>query len=314
MATVNEKMTAIADAIRDKTGGTEKLGLDGMAEGVNEVYDAGKTQGIAEGYNTGYTEGETAGIEQGKKAQYDEWWSAAYNSIWAAPTHKYVFAGKAWNDKTFNPKYSLQPVVAQGFFQECRIENLAEILERNGVTFDFSKNWNFGYFAYSTAIKHFPEVDMTKCDSSSNHFAWSQSLHTIDLIISSKTSMWNSAFYNCTALKNILFEGVIGLSIQFGQSPLTKDSIMGKLLTAEEYETLSETVKTNNVFEFNGNYYYGGIVTALANDTTGKTLQLKKTAVNNAFGIDIDDETTYPEGSEFYTLRHSKDNWTFGYM
>ena len=31
---VNEKMTAIADAIREKTGGTEPMGLDAMAEAV----------------------------------------------------------------------------------------------------------------------------------------------------------------------------------------------------------------------------------------------------------------------------------------
>ena len=32
---VNEKMTAIADAIRTKTGGTDSLTLDGMAEAIN---------------------------------------------------------------------------------------------------------------------------------------------------------------------------------------------------------------------------------------------------------------------------------------
>lgn len=37
MATVNEKMTAIADAIRSKTGGTDILTLDGMAEAINGI-------------------------------------------------------------------------------------------------------------------------------------------------------------------------------------------------------------------------------------------------------------------------------------
>ena len=39
---VNEKMTAIADAIRDKTGGTESLGLDDMATEIPKVYEAGQ--------------------------------------------------------------------------------------------------------------------------------------------------------------------------------------------------------------------------------------------------------------------------------
>ena len=39
---VNEKMTAIADAIREKTGKAESLGLDAMAESVGEVYENGR--------------------------------------------------------------------------------------------------------------------------------------------------------------------------------------------------------------------------------------------------------------------------------
>ncbi len=40
---VNEKMTAIADAIREKTGGAEPLTLDGMALAIPSVYGAGET-------------------------------------------------------------------------------------------------------------------------------------------------------------------------------------------------------------------------------------------------------------------------------
>ena len=45
---VYEKMTAIADKIRAKTGTTEKLNLDQMAEGVDGVYEAGKSSMIDE--------------------------------------------------------------------------------------------------------------------------------------------------------------------------------------------------------------------------------------------------------------------------
>ena len=45
---VFEKMTAIADAIRSKTGGSEPITLDGMASGVNAVYVIGKTDAKAE--------------------------------------------------------------------------------------------------------------------------------------------------------------------------------------------------------------------------------------------------------------------------
>lgn len=45
---VNEKMTAIADNIRAKTGGTEPLTLDGMAESIPEVYSAGQSSMVDE--------------------------------------------------------------------------------------------------------------------------------------------------------------------------------------------------------------------------------------------------------------------------
>ena len=40
---LNDKMTAIADAIREKTGGTDPLSLDAMAAAVPTVYAAGKS-------------------------------------------------------------------------------------------------------------------------------------------------------------------------------------------------------------------------------------------------------------------------------
>ena len=82
MATVKEKMTAIADAIRAKTGGTEPLTLDGMAEDIPKVYNAGK------------------------QAQYDEFWDDFQQN---GEQRKYMraFQGSCWTDKTFNPKYDI---------------------------------------------------------------------------------------------------------------------------------------------------------------------------------------------------------------
>ena len=43
---IDEKMTAIADAIRSKTGGEDALTLDDMASGINDVYEAGLAPSI----------------------------------------------------------------------------------------------------------------------------------------------------------------------------------------------------------------------------------------------------------------------------
>lgn len=44
MATVNDKLTAIADAIRAKTGGTDALTLDGMATAIAGIQTGGSTE------------------------------------------------------------------------------------------------------------------------------------------------------------------------------------------------------------------------------------------------------------------------------
>jgi len=48
MGTVAEKMTAIANGIREKTGVTDALTLDDMAAGVEAVYQTGWENGIAQ--------------------------------------------------------------------------------------------------------------------------------------------------------------------------------------------------------------------------------------------------------------------------
>jgi len=56
------------------------------------------------------------------------------------------------------------------------------------------------------------------------------------------------------------------------------------------------------------------IFNVLSEDVEGLTLEISRQAVNNAFGIDVDDDTTFPEGSEYYNLRWSKGNWHVNYI
>lgn len=90
-------------------------------------------------------------------------------------------------------------------------------------------------------------------------------------------------FAGCIALKEIRIVGTIEISLDFKDSTLlSKESI-------------------------------ASIVNALSQTTSGLTITFSKTAVNNAFGINVDNPSTYPEGSEFYVLRNSRNNWTFNY-
>lgn len=127
---VAEKLTAIADRIRSYTANTDKLTLDGMASGVQEVYGVGiahgQDSGYENGYMDGYNEGEEdgwsdgygegldhgvvqgieEGIEQGKRDAYDEFWDNFQQN--GTRTNYNACFGAGWTVELFKPKYQIK--------------------------------------------------------------------------------------------------------------------------------------------------------------------------------------------------------------
>lgn len=100
-------------------------------------------------------------------------------------------------------------------------------------------------------------------------FGEAKALETIRKIVVVEGNAYSNWFTGCTKLKNITFEGVIGKSIDLKQSTnLTKESIEN-------------------------------IVGCLSTTSSGQTLTLSQTAVDNAFTTD-----------EWNTLIANKTNWT----
>ena len=140
-------------------------------------------------------------------------------------------------------------------------------------------------FYYTTLITDTKvAIDVTSTTHIGGMFYNASRLKTIRKIIidSGAISGGGTAFTNCEALEEITFEGEIVQNINFQWS-------------VRLYKASIESV-----------------ITALSSTTSGLTVTFSKEAVNNAFGIDIDDESTYTE--EWNTLRNSKSNWTFSYI
>ena len=137
MATVNEKLTAIADAIRTKTGGTGKLNLDQMAAGVTDVYQAGYNAGAGTGgggnYDEGYNAGLAEGIEQGRQAEYDRFWNA-YQNNGAAMDYTYAFSGAIWDDDCYNPKYPIKATSCINMFRNSAITDTKVTIDLSNGT------------------------------------------------------------------------------------------------------------------------------------------------------------------------------------
>ena len=158
-------------------------------------------------------------------------------------------------------------------FANCSISDLEASLHRQGVILDLSQaNRLDSAFYYCRMLTCVPEIVLgAKCANASSMFSYSVQLHTIRKLTFPNQSMnVSNMFYDCQALESITIGGTIactGLDLHWS-TKLSRDSITS-------------------------------IVNALSSATSGLTLTLSQTAVNNAFTTD-----------EWTALAATKSNWT----
>lgn len=184
---------------------------------------AEKLQTIAENEQRVYE----AGIEEGKQAEVILFWNT-YQDYGNRTDYTNAYAegnsGTRWvNGVTYRPLYPMKPKLAQAMYFGTKLpyEELKKV--------DFSTCTDlYQTFAYGT-MTQLGIIDMSKATRANVAFDTCSKLHTIDKIISSAiTTFVSNTFRGCTALVNVLFEGVIaknGLDV----SPctlLTHDSLM----------------------------------------------------------------------------------------
>lgn len=203
----------IAQAIRDKTGGDAQYKPGEMADGVGEVYDAGYAKGQAEGGGGSYDEG----YEAGQKAEYDRFWDI-FQKNGNPANYYYKFAYSGWTDENFNPKY--------------------DIVTGSGTS---SANAMF----YSNKNITDTKVPIIVQGSSAANAFYDSNFVTIRKLVLHEGVSLNLTFSRCTALENIIFDGVIGQDIDFRYSgKLTNESVQSvidhlKDLTGQNALTLT---------------------------------------------------------------------------
>ena len=228
-------LTATADAIRLKTGGTEQIEWkeNGMADQMDQVFEAGK------------------------KSEYDVFWDA-YQDNGNRVQYYYGFSGYGWNDQTFKPKYNIICSGNQGMlFAYSKITDLISILKRTNIIIDFSRATNFSQLLTDSTITTFPSIDSRNSSQLNNILFGAYSLKTIEKIILKEdgSQLFNdNSFYVCTELEDIIFEGTIGTNLNFQwSSKLSKNSItniINALLatSADTIITFSQ-IAVNSAFE-----------------------------------------------------------------
>lgn len=233
------------------------------------------------------------GIDYGTETERTNFWDNFFSGTLKNKYGRSLFAGGGWNEKTFTPIFPegvTQITNSERMFEyfnrdlgyHTNLIDLSELCER----LDFSKAKKTTYMFHNARAKNIT-VDLSSSTSLSQAFNCGNGgeFENLKIKVSELCTSYSSAFSYMYYIENLIFldGSVIAENISFEKSTkLTKESIIS-------------------------------IVNALSTTSSGKTLTLSKTAVNTAFNIDIDNVDTYPEGSEWYELRNSKNNWTFSF-
>ena len=183
---VAEKMTAIADAIRDKTGKTDKLSLDNMAEEISSI----------------------SGGESGINPEWTNWrYFCAYGRDSIATKLKYSDTSKGTN--------------FYGMFSQCgELTTIPRLDTSNGTDFsamfeqckkltsipqlDTSKSTTLSsMFTNCGELTTIPQLDSSKCTSFSNMFQYCRKLTSISPLNTSSGKSFGNMFNQCNVLTSI---------------------------------------------------------------------------------------------------------------
>lgn len=228
-------LKSTADKLRSKLGTSDKINPQDFESKVDGVYTKGFNEGGNAGYEQGYLAGENAGIEHGKQVEYDTFWDN-FQQNGNRTEYEYAFAWGGWTNEIFKPKYDITVELrnsANMFAYSGITGSLKTILNNNGVSLAFRNTLgNFGaqYIFVGTKFTELPELDFSEAKGNAalaSAFSGSKLIQRIEKIIlpDSCTGYGTNTFYECYALENITFEGIIKYSLSFADCPLSADSM-----------------------------------------------------------------------------------------
>ena len=190
VTTDDSNYTAIAQAIRDKTGSETQYKPAEMAAGVAEVFAAGE------------------------QSEYDRFWDA-YQQSGGRTDYQAAFYGAGWTDDMFCPKYDLLPSGSDAvyfMFRKSKLTDVAGLLNELGLTLSTaqctgSAQEMFGNCKSLTAV---PELDLQNCTSLTHLFAYCGKLEWVEKLMIGASTVFRSSFVGCGSLEHIVLDGELG--------------------------------------------------------------------------------------------------------
>lgn len=206
-AKLDGKLTAIADAIRGKTGKSDPLTLDGMAQGVAEVFENGATS-LIENMTSANHLFSSENERRHNEGIFDAFMSADLSNILRA---QYMFQGNNWLTDFVLPT-TLRPTLIHYMFQNC------------------------------TTVKRVSGFDAMSVGVLTGIFDGCTSLVDAGTLNFSKVRYVTNAFRNCSALEEIRVSGDIGVNVSFADSPLSAESIQSIVDHLTDYSGTGTTM------------------------------------------------------------------------
>lgn len=192
---------------------------------------------------------ETA-YNEGRKDEYDRFWDA-FQKNGTRTTYRYGFPGNGFDFSNFYPKYDIVADEANQMFYAWQTAGVGQTetslkkrLEECGVRLDISRvTTGTQMFQYGYCLTELPLLDFSSFTTGSNLFYNCNNLVTIEKLILTENTPLSGWFNGCTALENIVIEGVIGvnnLNLSYSKK-LTHDSLMSVINALKDYSGTSTT-------------------------------------------------------------------------
>ena len=213
------------------------------------------------------------------KSWYDEFWDD-FQDNGNRTLYENAFSGKGWTDNNFKPKYDIileGQYSCNGTFRQSKITDIKGILERQGITIDFSQATYATNTFQNSSVKRLPVINLDSCIKMQSTFHTCGYLEEVEISNLLADCTFSYDFQRCGSLTKLILTnstiGQNGFNVQWSTT-LSADSLKS-------------------------------IIAALSTSTTGLTITLPTTAQANY-------EAVYGTGSG-ETLTASRSNWTIAY-
>ena len=216
---------------------------------LDEVYEAGKSQGI--------------------QTEYDRFWDT-YQEMGNRNAYPNAFQ-QSWTDETFKPKYNITfggdypENAADSMFYKTKIVDLVGCLERQGVSIDFSGCTRLsGTFDRSTTLKTIPPIDAVNIVKMILTFNQSP-IESIKIYNLREDCVFDRAFNYLKQLTDLTLTGVIGNTLDIHYSTkLSADSIKSIIEHLGGSASATLTLPTTAEANYDAVYGSGAYATLIA--------------------------------------------------